>query len=184
MNSRHQRQRRPVDHLGLACVRAEAIWTGTGTADEERQLKHRSKEDTRPVPAAPALVKVLRRHIAIYELGPDGRLFVARTGMAGRPLRPPFVSLVSTNTIYRAWHRARSAALTPAQNLSPLAKRPYDLRHACLSTWLNAGVAPVQVAEWAGHSVAVLLSAYAKCLDGQEHAALARIEIALREPSQ
>jgi hypothetical protein len=33
---------------------------------------------------------------------------------------------------------------------------PYDLRHACLSTWLNGGVYPTQVAEWAGYSVDVL----------------------------
>jgi hypothetical protein len=42
-----------------------------------------------------------------------------------------------------------------------LARRPYDLRHACLSTWLNGGVPPTQVAEWAGHGVDVLLRIYA-----------------------
>jgi hypothetical protein len=31
-----------------------------------------------------------------------------------------------------------------------LARRPYDLRHACLSTWLNGGIYPTQVAERAG----------------------------------
>jgi len=36
----------------------------------------------------------------------------------------------------------------------------YDLRHACLSTWLSGGVYPAQVAEWAGHSVDVLLRIY------------------------
>ena len=56
---------------------------------------------------------------------------------------------------------------------------PYDLRHAAVSTWLNGGVAPTQVAEWAGHSVAVLLEVYAKCLDGQEHVALKRLGDAL-----
>jgi hypothetical protein len=30
---------------------------------------------------------------------------------------------------------------------SPLAKRPYDLRHACLSTWLNAGVPAKQITD-------------------------------------
>lgn len=59
---------------------------------------------------------------------------------------------------------------------SPLAKRPYDLRHAAVSTWLNAGVPPTQVAEWAGHSVAVLLKVYAKCIVGQDAAARRRIE--------
>jgi hypothetical protein len=80
---------------------------------------------------------------------------------------------------YLTWRAARHAALTPEQVDSPLAARPYDLRHACLSTWLAAGVAPTQVAQWAGHSVDVLLRVYAKCLDDTESLAVARIETAL-----
>lgn len=57
--------------------------------------------------------------------------------------------------------------------------RPYDLRHAAVSTWLNGGVAPAQVAEWAGHSVEVLLRVYAKCLEDGERAALRRLGEAL-----
>jgi hypothetical protein len=75
----------------------------------------------------------------------------------------------------------RRAALTSGEYASPLAKRVYDLRHACVSTWLNGGVAPAQVAEWAGHSVAVLLKVYAKCIDGQDRAAKRQIEEALRD---
>ena len=75
--------------------------------------------------------------------------------------------------------RPRAAALSPEFEASPLAKRPYDLRHACLSTWLNAGVPPAQVAEWAGHSVNVLLRVYAKCIDGQDEMAKRLIEAAL-----
>lgn len=71
------------------------------------------------------------------------------------------------------------AALSKAQAASPLARRPYDLRHAAVSLWLNAGVPATQVAEWAGHSVNVLLRVYAKCLDGQDAAARRRIEAAL-----
>ena len=82
-------------------------------------------------------------------------------------------------TAYRVWHRAREAALTTEQYNSMMARRPYDLRHACLSTWLNAGVPATQVAEWAGHSVNVLLRVYAKCIDGQDEAARRRIEDAL-----
>ena len=66
---------------------------------------------------------------------------------------------------------------------SPLARRPYDLRHAAVSTWLNAGVPATQVAEWAGHSVAVLLQIYAKCLAGQDETARKRIDATLRDPS-
>jgi hypothetical protein len=40
------------------------------------------------------------------------------------------------------------------------------------SLWLNAGVPAPQVAEWAGHSVHVLMKVYAKCIYGQEEAAL------------
>ena len=40
-------------------------------------------------------------------------------------------------------------------------------------------VPAAQVAEWAGHSVDVLLKAYAKCIDVQESVALARIEQSL-----
>ena len=72
-----------------------------------------------------------------------------------------------------AWAAAREAALTREQQAFPLAKRIYDLRHACLSGWLSAGVPPTQVAKWAGHSVDVLLRIYAKCIDGQDATASA-----------
>ena len=45
-----------------------------------------------------------------------------------------------------------------------------------MSTWLNAGVPAPQVAEWAGHSVDVLLRVYAKCISGQQAEAKRRIE--------
>ena len=48
-----------------------------------------------------------------------------------------------------------------------------------MSTQLNAGVPATQVAEWAGHSVQVLLRVYAKCIDGQDEAARRRIADAL-----
>lgn len=81
----------------------------------------------------------------------------------------------------RIWGRARKAALTPAEVASPLGRRPYDLRHAALSTWLNAGVPATQVAEWAGNSVHVLLRVYAKCIVRQDDAARRRIENLLED---
>ena len=74
-------------------------------------------------------------------------------------------------------------ALTTAEQASPLARRPCDLRHACRSTWLNSGVYPTQVAEWAGHSLDVLLRVYAKCVVGQDELAKRRISEALRQES-
>jgi integrase len=90
--------------------------------------------------------------------------------------------VLTTGVYTRLWDRVRKTALTPEQYASPLARRPYDLRHAAVSTWLGSGVPATQVAEWAGHSVAVLHTVYAKCLDGQEDAAIRRVEEALREP--
>jgi integrase len=154
-------------------------WPSPGRANEDRQLKHRGEGDTRPVPAPPELVEILHRHIATSPSSPDGRLFVSRIGRAGAPLPPPYSKPLSMGTAYRVWDAARAAAFTDAEYTSPLAKRPYDLRHAAVSTWLNAGVPPTQVAEWAGHSVNVLLRVYAKCVYGQDEVARQRIEAAL-----
>ena len=113
---------------------------------------------------------MLRAHIARYGTGPGGRLF--RTARGG-PLN---------DTGYgEVWQRARPNALTPAQQASPLARRPYDLRHAAVSLWLNAGVPATEVARRAGHGVAVLLKVYANCIDGQAAAANQRISDALDE---
>ena len=44
------------------------------------------------------------------------------------------------------WHAARQAALGPDLAATALARRPYDLRHAALSLWLNASGTPAEVA--------------------------------------
>ena len=54
-------------------------------------------------------------------------------------------------------------------------RRPYDLRHAAVSTWLKATADPAQVAEWAGHTVDVLMRVYAKWVAGQQDQAKRRI---------
>lgn len=154
-------------------------WNDGDGSRENRGLKHRPRAETRIVPACPDLVTILRRHLDEFGTGPDGRLFVTRTGRFGRPVAGPYCNPVSTNTQSRVWQKAREKALTPPEYASPLAGRPYDLRHACVSTWLNAGVPAPQVAEWAGHSVEVLMRVYAKCIYGQEEAARRRIEAAL-----
>ncbi len=86
---------------------------------------------------------------------------------------------VGTNTASRALARARQIAFTPEQAQSLLARRPYDLRHAAVSTWLAAGVDATQVATWAGHSVAVLLKVYAHTIQGRNQIARDRITQAL-----
>jgi integrase len=155
---------------------AGTAWTDDGSRGEERQLKHRAAKAVRPVPAHPDLVALLEAHLRDPGVGADGRLFVTRAGRGGHPLQPPYDAPVGLSRVYRVWSLAREQALTTEQVASPLAARPYDLRHACLSTWLAAGVAPTQVAQWAGHGVDVLLRVYAKCLDNTEVAAMERIE--------
>ncbi|MEU3964006.1 hypothetical protein AB0F42_30120 [Streptomyces buecherae] len=42
----------------------------------------------------------------------------------------------------------------------------HDPRHTRLTTWLNSGIPPAQVADWAGNSVPVLLTIYARRIVG------------------
>ena len=83
--------------------------------------------------------------------------------------------------VYRVWDRARSQVFNEVPYASVLAKRPYDPRHAAVSLWFNAGVPATPVAEWAGHSVKVLLRVYASCVVGRDEAARQRVDAALRE---
>jgi hypothetical protein len=132
-------------------------WADTATAHEERGLEHRPATETRSVPVPPELVAILRHHVATFGTASDGRVFSSTRG-----------HVVASTAISDVWAEARTRALTPAQVASPLAGRPYDLRHAAVSLWLNAGVSPQDVAHRAGHSAEVLLRVYAKCLDGGE----------------
>lgn len=145
-------------------------WTDSGRQRDERQLKHRAAGETRRVPSPPELTVLLRDHLQEFGTAEDGRVFPGERG-----------GELPSITYSRVWRRARAIAFTPEVFASPLARRPYDLRHAAVSTWLNGGVPPTQVAEWAGHSVAVLLDVYAKCLVGQDAMARRRVEAALRQ---
>jgi integrase len=144
-------------------------WTDTASAHEERGLKHRPATETRRVPIPPELVTILREHIDTFGVAPDGRIFASDRG-----------HIIASTAISDVWAEARTRALTPAQVASPLAGRPYDLRHAAVSLWLNAGVPATEVAERAGHSVEVLLRVYAKCLDDGQAVANKRIDAALQ----
>ncbi|WP_411069399.1 tyrosine-type recombinase/integrase [Streptomyces sp. cmx-4-25] len=131
-------------------------WTTTGEVREQRGLKGRAADDTRTVPCRPALTRILRAHIEKEGLKPGDLLMKGEKGgdLAGSVIR-------------RAWRRARKEVLSPYEFGTPLGRRVYDLRHTCLTNWLNAGVPAATVAEWAGNSVPVLLATYARCIDGQ-----------------
>jgi hypothetical protein len=98
-----------------------------------------------------------------------GRAAVPRSGAALIALAPDQQASPLAARPYDLRHAA----------MSPLAARPYDLRHAAMSLWLNAGVPAPTVARRAGHSVEVLLRVYAACIDGEDGIANARISDAL-----
>ena len=107
-------------------------------------------------------------HIKKYGTTTDGRIF--QTALGG---------ILQDSGYNEVWTEARKQALTPAQQRSPLGRRPYDLRHAAVSLWLNSGVPATEAARRAGHGVAVLLKIYAHRIDGQADAANQRIADAL-----
>jgi len=136
---------------------AGKAWTDSGEAHDRRGLKQREKGEVRVVPNPPPLVGLLLEHVEEFGTADDGRLFQSEYG-----------NVVAASSYSRAWKQARELALTPGQVASVMAARPYDLRHAGVSQWLNSGVPAPEVAARAGHSVDVLLKIYAKCVDGQE----------------
>lgn len=157
-------------HLSGAAPHAGRNWTTDGSLRDSRALKHREQGDTRTAPMPPALVTIVRAHLEAFPPKANGRIFY---GVRSDEL--------PALTYMGVWRSARKEALSAREQASPLARRPYGLRHACLSTWLNAGVPPTQVAEWAGHSVDVLFKIYAECVEGQEPVAEKRIAAALEE---
>lgn len=156
--------------LHHALPRSGSRWTNTGEIRERAALKHRATGDSRTVPLHPDLVTILRAHLNEYgPRDPEARLFRGRHG-----------GPVTDRTYLRVFHEARAAAFTDREAASPLMNRPYSLRHAAVSTWLRTTGDAALVARWAGHSVGVLLTVYAKCVDGMEAESLERIWNATR----
>lgn len=150
--------------------RSGTAWTDSGEAHEKRGLKHRPRKAVRRVPIPPELVTLLRWHVSAYGTAPDGRLFQTMRG-----------GLVQDTGYGEVWAEARRRALAPPEFASTLAKRPYDLRHAAVSTWLSSGMEPQLVAERAGHSMTVLFRVYAKFLKDGDETANAKISARLSQ---
>lgn len=143
-------------------------WTDDGEVHELRKPKGGPRNAVRRVPIPPVLVSMLREHIEQFGTAPDGRLFRTYRGGVYLP-----------STLWQVLQKARSQAFTEAQAASPLARKPYDFRHAGVSWRLNAGTPATLVAEWAGHTVEVLYRIYAHCLDGDDERWFSRMEQAL-----
>ncbi len=116
---------------GRGTIILTPAWTSTGTPFEPRGLKHRPDRTVRVVPIPPVLVCMLGQLLHAFRTAPDGRLFRGARG-----------GMLNESVYGRAWHAARQAALGPGRAATPLARRPYDLRHAALSLWLDATGTP------------------------------------------
>jgi integrase len=97
-------------------------WTDSGQRHDRRGLKAREADEDRPVPVPPVLVAILRAHLAVFGTAKDGRLFPNERG-----------GVLGTSSYWRVWQEARPLALPPEKASSPLAQRPYDLRHTCIT---------------------------------------------------
>ncbi|MFF7931837.1 tyrosine-type recombinase/integrase [Streptomyces sp. NPDC007940] len=143
-------------------------WTDSGERHDRRGLKAREASTDRPVPIPPILVTILRTHLSEYGTADENRVFGNERG-----------AVVGSSTYWRVWEEARAYALPPERVESPLAGRPYDLRHACITRWLNAGVPIAEVARRVGNSPEVIHRRYHGCIDGHEELANTRISEAL-----
>jgi integrase len=150
-------------HLRTATPDAGSEWTDDGSQRERRQLN-----------TAPR-----RQPDRAHSSGADQDLARPPRILRYRARWPPVPRCAGRRTAHHHLPPCVGQG-TPGRpdrdgaSLSP-GRRPDDLRHACLSTWLNGGVYPAQVAEWAGHGVDVLLRIYAMCVVGQD-------ELAKRHP--
>ncbi|WP_329230914.1 tyrosine-type recombinase/integrase [Streptomyces canus] len=145
-------------------------WTDSGERHDRRGLKAREASKDRPVPIPPVLVAILEAHRKAFGTAKEGRVFGNERG-----------GVVGSSTYWRVWEEAREYALPPERVASPLAGRPYDLRHACITRWLNAGVPIAEVARRVGNSPEVIHRRYHGCIDGHEEAANAKITKSLEQ---
>jgi len=130
-----------------------AAWTDSG---ERRQLKQRGKGEVRAVAVAVAAAVDGDSAHAPDHARHSGRWAAVPEPDRGRPRRIHDRPSVGQGAQGRA---------SEDEYASPPAKRPHDLRHACVSTCFAAGAPSTQ---WAGHSVAVLHQIYAKVIAGLE----------------
>ena len=148
----------PKKGWGRARIR-EAVQDAGSRWTAESELIGKPKTGLRDVPIPPVLVQILRDWIGDRT---NGYLVETRTG------RP-----VHLSNLERSFRRVCDEMGTTWS--------VYDLRHACATLWLSAGVPIKEVANRLGHSPEILLSTYAGVLTGDEKFANKCIENALND---
>lgn len=148
-----QRQQRREHSCQKDCYLPEKGW-GTLTLRETRPVVETKWTDSG--------LRHDRRGLKSREAN-TGRLFANERG-----------GVLGSTSYWRVW--PRPYALPPDKTDSPLAHRPYDLRHTCITNWLNAGVPVAEVSRRAGNSPEVVHRRYAGCIDGHEELNNRKIE--------
>jgi integrase len=159
--------------LDSAAPTVGSKWTLDGVVRELRELRELKAceiGDTRVVPLCPELVAILRRHRAAHRKCPNGQVFWGER-----------TDLLSDSTCRSMLNRARKKAFTAEEQTSPVAKTPYDFRHACITRWLNALIPVADVAKWSGNSPAIIHRKYEHCVAAQMKRLQALIEAADRD---
>ncbi|MGF0171504.1 hypothetical protein ACQF36_13625 [Streptomyces sp. Marseille-Q5077] len=117
-------------------------WADTGEIPEQRNLKGRAEGETRTVPGHPALTRILRQHIEDEQLSR-----VTCRSKASRAASSPDPSSVERGATHEGPYWPRTSYE------SPTGRRVCDNRNTRRTKWLNDGIPPAQVAEWAGNRV-------------------------------
>jgi integrase len=146
----------PKKGWGKARIR-EAIQDAGSRWTADSEMVGTPKTGSRDVPIPPLLVDIIREWIGDRTEG-----LIVQT-KSNRP--------VGLSNLDRAMRRV-SDGMDHTWS-------PYDLRHACATLWLSAGVPIREVANRLGHSPEILLSTYAGVLTGDEQFANKKIEQAL-----
>lgn len=153
--------RRRVIHLPLRPAGGWGFIDVLEADDGEDNAAATKTSDPRRVPIPPILTQILWAFLPERPGPPEQLIFRTEKGT-----RPPINN----------WRRALKRACDTAgvKRLSP-----YDLRHACATTWLQGGVSLGEAARRLGHSVQTLVAHYIQALTGDEEAANRCIESAL-----
>jgi integrase len=134
-----------------------------------RPLKGRGRRARRVIPIPRHVVPIVREHLDRYvDNDPDALVF---TSLTGKPIN-------MSNFHRDVWHTARTRTFPAGSRLRSV--RRHDLRHAAITTWLNAGVTIKTCQRWSGHKRAsVLLDTYLGVTVDDSALSVRRVEDAL-----
>jgi integrase len=140
----------------------------------QRPLKGRGSRARRSIPIPADLVPRFRAHIEHHvQRRADSLVFTTPGGARIHP----------SNFNRDVWTPARDKVFEEGSPLRAL--RRHNLRHAAITSWLNAGVALKTAQKWSGHRTAsVLLNTYLGVMRDDSVVSVQRTEDALADALQ